>query len=242
VTDTTRREFVQYTSLALLAAGAGGNVTAAPAPAATSVPAFENSHLPTPLPFDPRSLKGLSEKLLQSHWENNYGGAVKALNTLRGRLTQALADSAAPPFVYNGLKREQLIRTGSVVLHEYYFANLGGDGRAPAPVRSRLAQAFGSYDAWESEFRRIGLGLGGGSGWVMLGHNRHLNLLENHWMADHATAPTDTTPLLVMDMYEHAYQMDYGAAAAKYVDAFFANLHWDQVAARLEASVGGRVS
>jgi Fe-Mn family superoxide dismutase len=242
VTDTTRREFVQFTGLALLASGAARNATAEAAPAAAPAPAFDNSHLPAPLPFDPRSLKGLSEKMLQSHWENNYGGAVKALNSLRGRLTQALADTSAPPFVYNGLKREQLIRTGSVVLHECYFANLGGDGRAPAPVRSRLAQAFGSFDAWESEFRRIGLGLGGGSGWVMLGHNRHLNLLENHWMADHATAPTDTTPVLVMDMYEHAYQMDYGAAAAKYVDAFFANVQWDQVAARLEASARQRES
>jgi Fe-Mn family superoxide dismutase len=242
VTDTTRREFVQFTGLALLATSAGGSATAAPAPAAPAAPAFENSRTPVPLPFDPRSLKGLSERLLQSHWENNYGGAVKALNTLRGRLAQALAETNAPPFIYNGLKREQLIRTGSVVLHEYYFANLGGDGRAPAPVRSRLAQAFGSFDAWESEFRRIGVGLGGGSGWVMLGHNRQLNLLENHWMPDHATAPADTTPLLVMDMYEHAYQMDYGAAAAKYVDAFFANVQWDIVAARLEASARERAS
>ncbi len=108
-----------------------------------------------------------------------------------------------------------LIRTGSVVLHEYYFANLGGDGKAPAATRTRVAQSFGTFDAWESEFRKIGAGLGGGSGWVMVGFNRRLNMLENYWMADHATAPADTTPILMMDMYEHAYQMDYGAASAK---------------------------
>jgi Fe-Mn family superoxide dismutase len=190
-----------------------------------------------PLPFDPKSLKGLSEKLIQSHWENNYGGAVKALNVVRGRLQQAL-DADTPPYVYTGLKREQLLRTGSVVLHEAYFANLGGDGKAPAGVRSRLAQSFGTFDAWEREFRRIGEGLSGGSGWVMLGFNRRLEVLENYWMANHAHAPADTAPILVMDMYEHAYQMDYGAAAAKYIDAFFANVQWDAVAARLASAAG----
>jgi Fe-Mn family superoxide dismutase len=195
--------------------------------------AFQHQHTAVPLPFDAKSLKGISEKLIQSHWENNYGGAVKALNTVRGRLTQALNDANTPPYVYNGLKREQLFRTGSVVLHELYFANLGGDGKAPANLRTRIAAAFGTYDAWESEFRKIGQGLGGGSGWVVLGYNNRLKLLENYWMADHSTNPPETTPLLVMDMYEHAYHMDYGAAAAKYIDAFFANIQWDAVATRI---------
>ena len=66
----------------------------------------------------------------------------------------------------------------------------------------------------------------------MLGYNTRLKLLENYWMADHSTNAPETTPLLVMDMYEHAYQMDYGAAAAKYIDAFFANIQWDAVAKR----------
>jgi Fe-Mn family superoxide dismutase len=196
--------------------------------------AFGAQLVPTPLPFDPKKLNGLSEKLLQSHWENNYGGAVKALNSIRGRLGQALADANTPPYVYNGLKREQLIRTGSVVLHDYYFANLGGSGGAGADLRTKVAASFGSYDSWEAEFRKIGLGLGGGSGWVVLGFNRKLRLLENYWMADHATAPVDVAPLLVMDMYEHAFAMDYGAAAAKYIDAFFTNIQWDAVAKRLE--------
>jgi len=67
----------------------------------------------------------------------------------------------------------------------------------------------------------------------MLGFNEHLKLLENYWLADHATTPAYTRPVLVMDMYEHAYQMDYGAAAAKYIDAFMANIQWDAVARRL---------
>jgi Fe-Mn family superoxide dismutase len=235
MTDTTRREFVQAAGLGLLAAEVSGTNAAAAAEAGTGA-AFNNSHTPLPLPFDAKSLRGISEKLIQSHWENNYGGAVKALNVVRARLQQWLTDAALPPYIYTGLKREQLLRTGSVVLHEAYFANLGGDGKAPASVRSRIAQEFGTFDAWESEFRKIGQGLGGGSGWVMFGLNRRLNLLENYWMADHATAPADTAPILIMDMYEHAYQMDYGAAAGKYIDAFFANIQWDQVAARLEAA------
>ena len=227
--DITRREFVHVASAASLLATA----TAQPAGPPAAGSAFSVQHVPVPLPFDAKSLKGISEKLIQSHWENNYVGASKALNTVRGRLTQALGDSNAPAYVYNGLKREQLIRTGSVVLHEAYFANLGGDGRAGADLRTKIATSFGSFDAWESEFRKIGQGLGGGSGWVVLGYNHGLKLLENYWLADHASNPADTQPILVMDMYEHAYQMDYGAAAAKYIDAFFANIQWDAVAKRL---------
>jgi superoxide dismutase, Fe-Mn family len=231
--DPTRRDFIQSTAaLSLLAASTlAPAVKAAEAGKANS--AFDYKHTPVPLPFASGSLKGISEKLIQSHWENNYTGSVNALNTVRGRLTQALGDSSTPPYVFNGLKREQLLRTGSVVLHELYFANLGGDGKAGADLRTRIAGSFGTFDAWEAEFRKIALGLGGGSGWVVLGFNEQLKVLENYWMADHATAPAATTPLLVLDMYEHSYQMDYGAAAAKYIDAFFTNINWDTVAKRV---------
>ena len=160
---------------------------------------------------------------------------MRALNTVRGRLLQALNDSNTPAYVYNGLKREQLLRTGSVVLHDYYFGNLGGDGKAGADLRTRIAASFGSFDAWEKEFRTIGNGLGGGSGWVVLSYNQRLKVLENYWMSDHGTSGPHTHPILVMDMYEHAFQMDYGAAAAKYIDAFFANINWDAVARRMAA-------
>jgi Fe-Mn family superoxide dismutase len=201
----------------------------------TLAPAFQASMTPRPLPFDPARLDGLSEKLIRSHWENNYGGSVKALAAVRARLAQAAGDADLPPYVYNDLKREHLIRTGSVVLHEIYFDNLGGSGRPGAKERGAIAAAFGSFDAWEAEFRRIGAGLAGGSGWVMLGLNEHTGQLENYWMADHATAPASTRPILLMDMYEHSYQMDFGAAAARYIDAFFRNVQWEKVAQRLEA-------
>ena len=230
--ESTRREFLHGTA-ALAALSAAAALPASAAEASGTKSAFDYQHSPLPLPFDTKNLKGISEKLIQSHWENNYSGAVKALNLVRGRLTQALGDANTPPYVYGGLKREQLIRTGSVVLHELYFANLGGDGKAGADLRTRIGGAFGSFDTWESEFRKIANGLGGGSGWVILGYNEQLKMLENYWMADHATAPAWTRPLLVLDMYEHAYQMDYGAAAAKYIDAFFANINWDSVSKRV---------
>ena len=171
MSSTTRRDVLTVAAAASLAAVSGIN-SAIGEERVASGPAFDDQHSPVPLPFDPKSLKGISEKLIQSHWENNYTGAVKALNTLRARLPQALADPNTPPYVYTGLKREQLLRTGSVVLHEYYFANLGGSGKPSADLRSRIASSFGTYDAWEAEYRKIGAGLGGGSGWVVLGFNR----------------------------------------------------------------------
>ncbi len=135
--------------------------------------AFDSQTTLRPLAFDPAKLNGLSERLIRSHWENNYGGSVRALGVVKKQLAEALADKDTPAFIYNELKREHLLRTGSVVFHEYYFDNLGGDGQAGTTERTIIAAAFGSYDIWETEFRRIGAGLGGGSGWVMLGFNLH---------------------------------------------------------------------
>ena len=238
-TKPSRRDFMATAavgagSLALSAAASAAATTdAAKETPMSTAPAFQTSDRLKPLAFDPAKLTGLSERLIRSHWENNYGGSVKALAVVKKRLGEALADKDLPPYVYNDLKREHLLRTGSVVFHEHYFDNLGGSGKAGAPERQTIAQAFGSFDAWETEFRKIGAGLGGGSGWVMLGFNQHTRQLENYWLADHAHGPASTTPILVMDMYEHSYQMDFGAAAAKYIDAFFQNVQWDVVAARI---------
>ena len=228
-----RRNFLGATATILLATSAD----AQPVQEKTmSIAAFQSQTALRPLPFDPAKLNGLSERMLRSHWENNYGGSVKALATVKKQLAEALANKDTPPFIYNDLKREHLLRTGSVVFHEYYFENMGGNGEAGSGVRKALADAFGSFDTWETEFRRIGAGLGGGSGWVVLGFNTHTQQLENYWLADHAHGPAATLPLLVMDMYEHSYQMDFGAAAAKYIDAFFKNLQWDVVASRIDSA------
>lgn len=239
--DSSRREFLITASggsAGLLLAGMTTDAASTEAsPAAVSVrsdfAAFAPVHEPKPLSFDPAKMNGFSEKLIRSHWENNYGGSVQTLNAVKQRLAVALANEDTPPFAYNDLKREHLLRTGSVVFHELYFDNLGGDGKADSEMRTQLGGAFGDFDTWETEFRRIGVGLGGGSGWVVLGYNLHTGQIENYWLWDHLHAPAATLPLLVMDMYEHAYQMDFGAAAAKYVDTFFRNIRWERVAERL---------
>jgi Fe-Mn family superoxide dismutase len=241
-TEPSRREFIAATAIGVTALTVASTALGATTPdasketAMTTAPTFQTTDTLKPLPFDPAKLHGLSERLIRSHWENNYGGSVKALAAVKKRLADAMNDKDLPAYIYNDLKREHLLRTGSVVFHEYYFENLGGDGKAGAQERQVIGQAFGSFDAWESEFRRIAAGLGGGSGWVVLGLNLHTQQLENYWMADHAHGPAATVPLLVLDMYEHSYQMDYGAAAAKYIDAFFQNVNWEPVAARLAAA------
>ena len=177
-------------------------------------PAFRGEHAPRPLPFDPAKLKGLSEKLVRSHWENNYGGAVKALNAVEQRLDAMLADKDLPAYVYGDLKREELVRTGSVVLHEHYFANLGGDGKAVGERPSSSSSApSAATRRWEAEFKRTANALGGGSGWVVLALNLHTGEAHNYWAWDHAHDAVLGAPLLVLDMYEHSYHMDFGAAA-----------------------------
>ena len=236
--DTQRRALLgaAATITALGASNAVGAQEGRLNPATLNAQAFQSSTALKPLAFDAGKLDGLSERLIRSHWENNYGGSVRALSATKKHIAEALASKDTPAFIYNELKREHLLRTGSVVLHEFYFGNLGGDGLAGAVERTAIANAFGSFDVWETEFRRIGAGLGGGSGWVVLGFNTHTRQLENYWLGDHAHGAAATLPILVMDMYEHSYQMDYGAAAARYIDAFFRNIQWDVVAARIEAA------
>jgi Fe-Mn family superoxide dismutase len=204
--------------------------------------AFRAQHQPKALPFDPAKLRGLSEKLIRSHHENNYGGAVKALNAVEQRLGAMMRDKDLPPFLYGDLKREELVRTGSVVLHEQYFANLGGDGKAGGAVLDLIKQWFGSYEQWEAEFKRTANALGGGSGWAMLSYNVYNGEIHNYWAWDHMHNAPMGRPLLVLDMYEHAYHMDYGAAAAKYVDAFMQNVKWEEVNRRAEGALKASVS
>ena len=178
-----------------------------------------------PLSCDPKKLKGLSEKLIVSHWENNYGGAVKRLNAITAQLA-SVDFATAPVFVINGLKREELIATNSMILHELYFDGLGDGGVPDTALREALARDFGSQDRWRTEFLAMGKAMGGGSGWVLLTYSHRDRRLVNQWAADHTHSMAGGTPILALDMYEHSYHIDYGAAAAKYVDAFMDNINW----------------
>ena len=181
-----------------------------------------------PLSCDPKKLKGLSERLIVSHWENNYCGAVKRLNAITTQLA-SLDFTAAPVFVINGLKREELIATNSMILHELYFDGLGAEGEPDRALREAITRDFGTFDRWRSEFVAMGKAMGGGSGWVLLTYSHRDRKLVNQWAADHTHSMAGATPILALDMYEHSYHLDYGAAAAKYVDAFMENIRWDTV-------------
>lgn len=185
-----------------------------------------------PLPFDRKRLAGLSERLLTSHWENNYGGAVKNLVKTREQLATITKDT--PGFVVGGLMERELTFRNSVVLHELYFGGLGGDGQADGGVATALSERYGTLGRWEELFRATAAGLYGGSGWAVLALDLRTSELRTYWSGHHTQTVALGVPLLVLDMYEHSYHLDYGAAAAKYVDAFLRNVNWDEVSARYE--------
>ena len=182
-----------------------------------------------PLACDPTRIKGMSEKLIVSHYENNYGGAVNRLNAITAQLAE-LDFAKAPGFVINGLKREELIASNSMILHELFFASLGEESAPEGELRDALIRDFGSLDRWRAEFSAMGKAQGGGSGWVLLTWSPRYGKLINQWAMDHTTTLAGGCPILALDMYEHSYHMDYGARAGAYVDAFMAAINWANVA------------
>jgi Fe-Mn family superoxide dismutase len=194
--------------------------------------ALDGSHKAVALPFKASSLNGLSEKMISSHHENNYGGAVKNLNKVEQELASTNKDT--PPFVVAALRDKELAFRNSKTLHEAYFANLGGDGKRSGSIETALGQAYGTSSGWEDQFRATGMGLGGGSGWVILGYELETGALRTAASGNHTQVLAYSVPLLVMDMYEHAYQIDFGASVAQYIDAFMKNVKWDEVNHRFE--------
>lgn len=178
-----------------------------------------------PLSCDPSRIRGMSERMIISHYENNYGGAVKRLNLIEEKLAE-LDFVTTPGFLINGLKREQLIATNSMILHEVFFDGLGEESDPGAGLKEALARDFGSYDRWRSEFVAMGKALGGGSGWVLLTWSPRDRRLLNQWAPDHCHTLAGGTPILALDMYEHSYHIDYGAKAGSYVDVFMAAVNW----------------
>jgi superoxide dismutase, Fe-Mn family len=137
-----------------------------------------------PLSCDPAHIKGMSERLIVSHYENNYGGAVKRLNSIDDQLAQLEFDRAAG-FLINGLKREQLIAMNSMILHELFFDGLGDQSEPNGALRDAIAHDFGSFERWRAEFVAMGKALGGDSGWVLLSWSPRDRKLVNQWAADH---------------------------------------------------------
>ncbi|MGD9799648.1 MAG: superoxide dismutase [Parvularculaceae bacterium] len=225
MTELSRRTILTATAATLAA------TTASAAETTATTIAYE----PAPLPFAEDSVDGLSSRLLTSHYERNYAGAVKRLGAIQTKLA-ALDPATEPGFVMNGLKREELMALNSAILHEVYFAGLTG---ATAPTKAlgrQIETDFGSLDRWRGEFSAMGRALGGGSGWVLLTWSPRTGRLMNAWAADHTMTVADGSILVALDMYEHAYAIDYGADAGAYIDAFMAALRWDHAGAAFKAA------
>jgi Fe-Mn family superoxide dismutase len=189
-----------------------------------------------PLFCRPWTLNGISPRLIESHYEHNYGGAVSRLNALTEEL-EAL-DLATPAHVVGRLKREEMAALNSTLLHELYFASLGGDGRAvPDFMATAIARDFGSVAGWRQEFVALANSLSGGPGWVLLSHLPRDGRLINHVASDHNQTIAGAISILALDMYEHAYHLEFGANASAYIAAFMRNIEWSAVEARYRDAV-----
>jgi superoxide dismutase, Fe-Mn family len=219
---------------ALLAATALADATPAPKQPAGKTPPGPGKHAPVALAFKPGALTGISEKMITSHHDKNYSGAVKNLNKVETDLAALKAD--APGYLVAGLREKELTYFNSMVLHEQYFGNLGGNGKRSGALETRLGTELGA-GAWEARVRAAATALGGGSGWVVVALSLHDGGLRVASAANHTQALAFGAPLLVIDMYEHAYALDYGADHAAYIDAFFKNIAWDAVEARYERAL-----
>jgi Fe-Mn family superoxide dismutase len=190
-----------------------------------------------PLFCRPWTLNGMSPRLIESHYEINYGGAINRLNAITKEL-DALDPGTTTPEVIHRLKRDEFAALNSTLLHELYFASLGGDGRAvPDAMATALTESFGSVDRWRREFVALASGLVGGTGWVVLTYVPRDGRLINHAAADDSQTIPGGIPILALDMYEHAYHIDFGANAAAYIATFMRNIEWTATQARYHNAV-----
>jgi superoxide dismutase, Fe-Mn family len=179
-------------------------------------------------------MEGLSEALLNNHF-TLYQGYVTNTNKLLDIFPQQLKDDKVATPEAAELRRRLGWEFNGMRLHEYYFENLGGKGTVDKNGRlaKKLAEDFGSYDAWEKEFRAVGAMRG--IGWAVLYQDITNGKLLNFWINEHDTGhPAGCSPILIMDVFEHAFMLDYGTKRAGYIDAFFKNLNWPAAEGRLK--------
>ncbi len=235
-----RREFFQSTALAggaIIGSQLLANSNTLAATKGTTphsgIQAFPRKYEAKPLPFNPEYLKGLSSKLILSHHDNNYAGAVKNLMKVEAEIAKLNSDSL--PFVWTALKSSEQTFRNSMVMHELYFENLGGNGKIHGPVEKLITSAWGTTSRFETEFKASGLGIGGGTGWIVLSLDKRTSQPIISCLGALNQFAANAVPLLLMDVYEHAYAIDYGAGIKDYIEAFFSNINWEIVNKRLEA-------
>jgi superoxide dismutase, Fe-Mn family len=190
--------------------------------------------------FNLSGLKGISDRTLEMHFKL-YEGYVKETNLLQEKISAILADGKVDQEevpAYSELKRRLGFEYNGMVLHEYYFGNLkkgGSDNpKSDSPLVKAMEESFGSYDIWKTDF--VGIGKMRGVGWAICYQDPATGLLSNHWVSLHEIGNVaGYHPVLVMDVWEHAFIMDYKPAErAKYIEAFFANIDWHSVEGRME--------
>ena len=179
-------------------------------------------------------MEGFSETLLKNHF-TLYQGYVTNTNKLMDALTAMLEEGKIGTPEYAELKRRMGFEFNGMRLHEYYFGNLGGNRALDksGKLGKKLAEDFGSYEDWEKDFR--GTGAMRGIGWAILYQDNITGKLMNQWINEHETGhPAGCIPILVMDVFEHAFMIDYGLKRADYIEAFFRNINWVVVESRLK--------
>jgi Fe-Mn family superoxide dismutase len=178
-------------------------------------------------------MEGFSQTLLNNHF-TLYQGYVTNTNKVMDALAVMLKEGKTGTPEYAELKRRFGWEWNGMRLHEYYFENLGGKSALDkaGALAKKLAQSFGSYEAWEQDFRATGAMRG--IGWVVLYQDSATGNLCNMWINEHdAGHMAGGSPLLIMDVFEHAYMVDYGLKKADYIAAFFKNINWKAVESRI---------
>ncbi len=178
-------------------------------------------------------MEGFSDTLLGNHF-TLYQGYVTNTNRLLDTLAAMLKDDKAGAPEYAELKRRMGFEFNGMRLHEYYFENLGGKGALDksGKLGKKLAEEFGSYEDWGKDFRATAAMRG--IGWTILYQDNLTGRLINQWINEHETGhPAGCTPILVLDVFEHAFMIDYGLKRADYIAAFFNNINWSAAEARL---------
>jgi len=179
-------------------------------------------------------MEGFSETLLRNHF-SLYQGYVTNTNKLMDSLTAMLKEGKVGTPEYAELKRRMGFEFNGMRLHEYYFGNLGGKETLDksGKLGRKLAEDFGNYEEWEKDFR--GTGTMRGIGWAILYQDNITGKLMNQWINEHEVGhPAGCIPVLVMDVFEHAFMIDYGLKRADYIEAFFKNINWAVVESRLK--------
>ena len=178
-------------------------------------------------------MEGFSEALLKNHF-TLYQGYVTNTNKLLETLSQMLKEGKVSTPEFAELKRRFGWEFNGMKLHEYYFENLGGKGglEKTGKLFKKISEEFGSYEAWEKEFR--GVGAMRGIGWAILYEDPLTGRLINFWINEHDVGhPAGCNPILILDVFEHAFMIDYGLKRADYIEAFFKNVNWKTTEGRL---------